>query len=192
MRQVETSGWPIWMPDAASASVTDLLSEARERTDGLLNGWAERVEQEVGGREGQALAYALRTPGKRVRAALLLAAYRAVGGEASAIGGVAAAVETVHTYSLVHDDLPCMDNDDLRRGRPTTHKAFDVATATLAGYLLVPVAARLLAVAARELGLSSPTLGRMAAELFQAGGIEGMVGGQWLDLEAAGGALALR
>ena len=137
------------MPEAASASVTDLLSEAREQTDGLLNGWAERLEQEVGGREGQALAYALRTPGKRVRAALLLAAYRAVGGESTAIGGVAAAVETVHTYSLVHDDLPCMDNDDLRRGRPTTHRAFDVATATLAGYLLVPVAARILATSAR-------------------------------------------
>jgi farnesyl diphosphate synthase len=172
------------MPEAASASVTDLLSEARERTDGLLNGWAERLEQEVGGREGQALAYALRTPGKRVRAALLLAAYRAVGGNSSSIGGVAAAVETVHTYSLVHDDLPCMDNDDLRRGRPTTHKAFDVATATLAGYLLVPVAARLLAASAGQLRLPPEILGQMAEELFDAGGIEGMVGGQWLDLEA--------
>jgi farnesyl diphosphate synthase len=172
------------MPEAASASVTDLLSEARERTDGLLNGWAERVEQEVGGREGQALAYALRTPGKRVRAALLLAAYRAVGGESPSIGGVAAAVETVHTYSLVHDDLPCMDNDDLRRGRPTTHRAFDVATATLAGYLLVPVAARILATSAEQLRLPSQILGQMAEELFDAGGIEGMVGGQWLDLEA--------
>jgi geranylgeranyl pyrophosphate synthase len=172
------------MPEAASASVTDLLSEARERTDGLLNGWAERLEQEVGGREGQALAYALRTPGKRVRAALLLAAYRAVDGELPAIGGVAAAVETVHTYSLVHDDLPCMDNDDLRRGRPTTHRAFDVPTATLAGYLLVPVAARILAESAGELRLPMQTLGQMAEELFDAGGIEGMVGGQWLDLEA--------
>jgi farnesyl diphosphate synthase len=172
------------MPEAASASVTDLLSEARERTDGLLNGWAERLEQEVGGREGQALAYALRTPGKRVRAALLLAAYRAVGGNSSSIGGVAAAVETVHTYSLVHDDLPCMDNDDLRRGRPTTHKAFDVATATLAGYLLVPVAARILAASAGQLRLPPEILGQMAEELFDAGGIEGMVGGQWLDLEA--------
>jgi farnesyl diphosphate synthase len=172
------------MPEAASASVTELLSEARGMTDGLLNGWAERLEQEVGGREGQALAYALRTPGKRVRAGLLLAAYRAAGGESPAIGGVAAAVETVHTYSLVHDDLPCMDNDDLRRGRPTTHRAFDVATGTLAGYLLVPVAARILATSARELGLSSQILGQMAEELFDAGGIEGMVGGQWLDLEA--------
>src|SRR5918998_6350565 len=152
------------MPEAASASVTDLLSEARERTDGLLNGWAERVEEEVGGREGRALAYALRTPGKRVRAALLLAAYRSVGGESPSIGGVAAAVETVHTYSLVHDDLPCMDNDDLRRGRPTAHRAFDVPTATRVGFLLVPVAARLLAVAARELDLPAAALGRMAAE----------------------------
>jgi geranylgeranyl pyrophosphate synthase len=172
------------MAEAASASVTDLLSEARKQTDGLLNGWAERLEQEVGGREGQALAYALRTPGKRVRAALLLAAYRAVGGESTAISGVAAAVETVHTYSLVHDDLPCMDNDDLRRGRPTTHRAFDVATATLAGYLLVPVAARILATSARQLRLPTQILGEMAEELFDAGGIEGMVGGQWLDLEA--------
>src|SRR5919107_3241636 len=172
------------MPEAPSASVTDLLSEARDRTDGLLDGWAERLDQEVGGREGQALAYALRTPGKRVRAALLLAAYRAVGGESTAISGVAAAVETVHTYSLVHDDLPCMDNDDLRRGRPTTHRAFDVATATLAGYLLVPVAARILAVSAGQLRLPTKILGEMAEQLFDAGGIEGMVGGQWLDLEA--------
>ena len=172
------------MAEAASASVTDLLREARKQTDGLLNGWAERLEQEVGGREGQALAYALRTPGKRVRAALLLAAYRAVGGASPAIGGVAAAVETVHTYSLVHDDLPCMDNDDLRRGRPTTHRAFDVATATLAGYLLVPVAARILATSATQLRLPIQILGQMAEELFDAGGIEGMVGGQWLDLEA--------
>jgi geranylgeranyl pyrophosphate synthase len=172
------------MPEAASASATDLLSEARERTDGLLNGWAERLEQEVGGREGQALAYALRTPGKRVRAALLLAAYRAAGGESPAIDGVAAAVETVHTYSLIHDDLPCMDNDDLRRGRPTTHRAFDVPTATLVGYLLVPVAARILATSARQLRLPTQILGQMAEELFDGGGIEGMVGGQWLDLEA--------
>jgi farnesyl diphosphate synthase len=172
------------MPEAAPAAVADLLAEARERTDGLLGTWAERLGEEVGGRQGQALSYALRTPGKRVRAALLMAAYRAIGGRSPAIAGVAAAVETVHTYSLVHDDLPCMDDDDLRRGRPTTHRAFDVSTATRVGFLLVPVAARLLAVAAGELRLSTKTIGAMAGALFQAGGIEGMVGGQWLDLEA--------
>jgi geranylgeranyl pyrophosphate synthase len=172
------------MPEAASPPVADLLGEARERTDELLGSWAERLEGEIGGREGQALGYALRTPGKRVRAALLTAAYRALGGQSPAIAGVAAAVETVHTYSLVHDDLPCMDDDDLRRGRPTTHRAFDVSTATRVGFLLVPVAARLLAVATGELRLSNQTIGRMGEELFHAGGIEGMVGGQWLDLEA--------
>src|SRR5215207_11595655 len=135
---------------AAGAKATDLLLEAREAIDTLLGDWSERLGAEVGGREGQALAYALRTPGKRVRAALLLAAYRAAGGESPAIDGVAAAVETVHTYSLVHDDLPCMDDDDLRRGRPTTHRRFDVATATRVGFLLVPVAARVLAAAAAE------------------------------------------
>ena len=161
-----------------------LLSEARERTDALLASWADRLRDEIGGRQGEALAYALRTPGKRVRAALVLAAYRSVGGTSPGIAGVAAAVETVHAYSLVHDDLPCMDDDDLRRGRPTTHRRFDVPTATTVGFLMVPIAAQVLASAAEAMELPAATLGRMASELFQAGGIEGMVGGQWLDLEA--------
>ena len=173
------------------ALANDLLLEARESIDTLLGDWAEHLQADLGGREGQALAYALKTPGKRVRAALLFASYRSVGGQSLGIAGVAAAVETVHAYSLVHDDLPCMDNDDLRRGRPTAHRVFDVPTATRVGFLLVPVAARLLAVAARELNLSSAALGRMAYELFQAGGVEGMVGGQWLDLEAEGRVLTL-
>jgi geranylgeranyl diphosphate synthase, type II len=176
---------------AARANATDLLLEAREAIDSLLGDWAERLAAEIGGPDGQALSYALRTPGKRVRAALLIAAYRAAGGHSPGIAGIAAAVETVHAYSLVHDDLPCMDDDDLRRGRPTTHRAFDVPAATRAGYLLVPVAARLLAVGAAELDLSAESLGRMAAELFRAGGVEGMVGGQWLDLEAERRALSL-
>jgi farnesyl diphosphate synthase/geranylgeranyl diphosphate synthase type II len=175
----------------STSAAADLLTEARERTDALLATWAERLRAEVGGRHGEALAYALDTPGKRVRAALVLGAYRAVGGASPAIAGVAAAVETVHTYSLVHDDLPCMDDDDLRRGRPTTHRRYDVPTATRVGFLLVPVAARVLAAAAGDLGLPPAVLGRMAIELFQAGGIEGMVGGQWLDLEAERRALTL-
>ena len=139
--------------ESSPPSADDLLAEAREHTDALLDRWAERLLAEIGGRHGEALAYALRTPGKRVRAALVLAAYRSVGGQAPGIAGVAAAVEIVHTYSLVHDDLPCMDDDDLRRGRPTTHRQFDVPTATRVGFLLVPVAARVLAAAADELGL---------------------------------------
>jgi geranylgeranyl pyrophosphate synthase len=179
------------MTDLAARSAADLLAEARDRTDHILEQWALRLRREVPGKDGDALVYALATPGKRVRAALLLASYRAVGGESPAVAEVAAAVETVHTYSLVHDDLPCMDDDDLRRGRPTTHRAFDVPTATRAGYMLVPVAARVLAAAAASLRLPPAALSRMAVELFRAGGIEGMVGGQWLDLEAEGRALAL-
>ncbi|HEY7635772.1 MAG TPA: farnesyl diphosphate synthase [Gemmatimonadales bacterium] len=179
------------MAEVASRAATELLSEARDQVDQLLDRCAGRLEHELGGRQGKAVAYALRTPGKRVRAALVISCYRAVGGRASGIAGVAAAVETVHTYSLVHDDLPCMDDDDLRRGRPTTHRRFDVPTATRAGYLLVPVAARVLAAAATELGLSPAALGQMAGELFQAGGVEGMVGGQWLDLEAENRTLSL-
>lgn len=167
-----------------------LLAEARTATDAIMESWAQRLLSEGDG-DGPALAYALRSPGKRVRAALVIASYRALGGNSAAIASVAAAVETVHTYSLVHDDLPCMDDDDLRRGRPTTHRAFDVTTATRVGYRLVPAAAMVLSQAARDLQLDSATLGRMAEELFQASGIEGMVGGQWLDLEAEQRALDL-
>jgi farnesyl diphosphate synthase len=84
-----------------------------------------------------------------------------------------------------------MDDDDLRRGRPTTHRKFDVPTATRVGFLLVPVAARVLAAAADEMALPPATLRRMAETLFEAGGIEGMVGGQWLDLEAERRSLTL-
>ncbi len=164
--------------------VAPILAEARQRVDGLLGAWSERVQTFVPGRTGEALGYSLTTPGKRVRAALVISAYRSVGGISPAIAAVAAAVETVHTYSLVHDDLPCMDDDDLRRGRATTHRAYDVPTATRVGFLLVPVAALVLAQATKDLVLSSELLGRMARELFEAGGIEGMVGGQWMDLEA--------
>jgi geranylgeranyl pyrophosphate synthase len=179
------------MAEAVSSSADELLAEARDATETQLERWARRLETDVPGPEGAALGYALRSPGKRVRAALVLAAYRSVGGRSGAIAGVAAAVETVHTYSLVHDDLPCMDDDDLRRGRPTTHRRFSVPIATRVGYLLVPVAAQVLAEAAAGLELADQELGRMATTLFEAGGIEGMVGGQWLDLEAEGRLLEL-
>lgn len=175
-------------PDAGAER---MLQESRERTDAILEAWAVRLQREFPGRQGEAMAYALRSPGKRVRPALVMAAYRACGGGSPSIVGIAAAVETVHTYSLVHDDLPCMDDDDLRRGRPTTHRRFDVPTATRVGFLLVPIAARVLAEACRSLGLSDAEAGTLAAELFTAGGIAGMVGGQWLDLEAEGRALEL-
>jgi len=174
-------------PDSAEA----LLTEARELTDARLSARADLLRRFPGGRDGEALAYALGTAGKRVRPALVLASYRAAGGRSPGIAGIAAAVEIVHTYSLVHDDLPCMDDDAQRRGRPTTHVAFDVATATRAGFIMVPVAVEELARGAAELGLDDERLGRMAGLLLEASGIRGMVGGQWLDLEAEGKSLDL-
>lgn len=172
------------MAEEASQEARRLLDEARALVDARLEVWADRMAREVPGQLGEALAYALRSPGKRVRPALLLSAARAIGGDAHAVLEVATAVEIVHTYSLVHDDLPCMDDDAMRRGRPTTHRAFDVATATRVGFLLVPVAAEALAEAAESLALDPEARRALAVELFEAGGIRGMVGGQWLDLEA--------
>ncbi len=162
----------------------DLLEATRQRMNTRLAVWAARRQARRPGPDGEAIAYAVASPGKRVRAALVRASFHACGGASDDIDEVAAAVEIVHAYSLVHDDLPCMDNDELRRGRPTTHRAFDVPTATRAGFLMVPVAAEALASAADLLGLDAPRLGRMAQVLFAASGVEGMVGGQWLDLEA--------
>ncbi len=99
---------------------------------------------------------------------------------------LAAAVEVVHAYSLVHDDLPCMDNDDLRRGRPTTHRAFDVRTATVAGYHMVALGARVLDAGLAALALEPSRRRAIALELFRAAGAGGMIGGQALDLEAEG------
>lgn len=179
------------MVEHPSGYALRLVEEARELVDGRLEFWAQRIAREVPGRLGEALAYALRSPGKRVRPALVLAAARAVGGDPLAAVAVATAVEIVHTYSLVHDDLPCMDDDELRRGRPTTHRAFDVPTATRVGFLLVPLAAEVLAEAAETLGLPVEEQQALATELLEAGGIRGMVGGQWLDLEAEGAQLDL-
>ncbi|MDZ4675147.1 MAG: polyprenyl synthetase family protein [Gemmatimonadota bacterium] len=168
------------------ATVESLLAAGRARIDVRLEALASQLEGEHPGQVGMALGYALRSPGKRVRPALVLAAYRAAGGMASAIDGVATAVEVVHTYSLVHDDLPCMDDDATRRGRPTTHVVFGVDTATRVGWLLVPVAVEALTRAAVDLGLGNPRLATMGAVLLEASGIRGMVGGQWLDLAGEG------
>jgi farnesyl diphosphate synthase len=135
-----------------------------------------------------AMAYAIDTGGKRLRPVLCLAAADAVQPETSATrtGRVraATALELIHTYSLVHDDLPCMDDDDLRRGRPTTHVRFDTPTAMLAGLALIPLACRLLHDAATSLGLSAHARAEAVRTLCRGAGAVGMVGGQVLDLAA--------
>ena len=137
-----------------------------------------------------AIRYSLRGEGKRLRAILLLCAYRAAGGNGEAYD-LAAAVEVVHAYSLVHDDLPCMDDDDMRRGRPTVHRAFGVSAATAAGLAMVPLAARCAIAATHVLQLPASVCGSILRELMGAAGAGGMIGGQLLDLDGEGLALSL-
>jgi len=130
-----------------------------------------------------AMRYSLLAGGKRIRPALLLECYVACGGELDSttrIMPAALAIECIHTYSLIHDDLPCMDDDDLRRGQPTCHKQFDEATAVLAADALHTLAFELLATA----DLSSDLRCELIRTLAIAAGCQGMVGGQVLDMQA--------
>ena len=162
---------------AASSGLAAYLADARARVDAVLEAWAVRGDEVI--------RYSLLGEGKRLRPTLVFAAHEALGGSgAEGVAELAAAVEVVHAYSLVHDDLPCMDDDDLRRGRPTAHRAFDVPRATRAGYQMVALAARVLAHGLDALGLSESGRRQIALELFRAAGAGGMIGGQALDLEA--------
>lgn len=158
----------------------DLAAVERE-----LSSLCALAHRELGLRLAEAVSYAALGGGKRIRAAIVCEAYRCAGGRSDP-SGLAAAVELLHTYSLVHDDLPCMDDDDTRRGRPTLHRAFDHDTALIAGVAMIPLAFLKLAHAGETLGLDSCTIGRLARELASAAGGGGMVGGQWLDLASEG------
>jgi len=133
----------------------------------------------------QAMRYSVMNGGKRVRPLLVYAACEALNGDKASADGGACAVELIHAYSLVHDDLPAMDDDDLRRGQPTTHKAFDEACAILAGDGLQSLAFE--AMAQAEHNPQDATLRlRMFAVLARAAGPAGMVGGQAIDLGSVG------
>ncbi|HVC43399.1 MAG TPA: farnesyl diphosphate synthase [Candidatus Binataceae bacterium] len=142
----------------------------------------------------EAMRYSLLAGGKRLRPILALAACEAVGGAIDAAMGFACAIEMIHTYSLVHDDLPCMDDDDLRRGRPTNHKVYGEAIATLAGDGLLTDAFKVLAQAAAQSGparIAPEALLDTIAELAEGAGSAGMVGGQVIDLLGEGRDLRL-
>ena len=133
-------------------------------------------------RLNQAIRHSLIDGGKRLRPILLLAAADAVGGDIEKLLRFACALECIHTYSLIHDDLPAMDDDDLRRGRPTCHKQFDDATAILAGDALLTLAFEL---AAQPIaGVAASDSLAMVVQLAQDAGIHGMVGGQMMDMQA--------
>ena len=173
------------MTPPAAFDVDAFLRAERARVNAALDAVASELAEGAPPALREAMRYALATPGKRLRPILCVSAYRVLHPHAlpEAVYRLACAVEVVHTYSLVHDDLPCMDDDDLRRGRPTVHVVYGHGAALLAGAALIPAAVRVLDGAARRLGLDTPARGRLVAELCRAGGAQGMVAGQWLDLQ---------
>lgn len=134
------------------------------------------------------MRYATLNGGKRVRACLVYATGAALGTDLASLDAPACALELIHSYSLVHDDLPCMDNDDLRRGQPSCHKAFDEATALLVGDALQTLAFQILA---EEIRLPPDKRAQMIAELARGAGSAGMAGGQAIDLAVTGKSMAL-
>ena len=160
-----------------------------------LRAWQERMEQAlaarlpaadaVPARLHEAMRYSVLGGGKRIRPALVFATAQALGLSEDQVEAAACAIEMIHVYSLVHDDLPAMDDDDLRRGRPTCHKAFDEATAILVGDALQPLAFELLANDARLPADPAVRL-KLVQLLAAASGTFGMVGGQAIDLAVEG------
>jgi geranylgeranyl pyrophosphate synthase len=173
-----------------SATGEHRAADRRAQVDAALARFCDEYLADVEPGTADAIRYSLLGEGKRLRAILLLSAFDAAGGQGNACE-LAAAVEVVHAYSLVHDDLPCMDDDDVRRGRPTVHRVYGVAAATAAGLAMVPLAVRCALGAARSLRLPPASCGAIVRELMRAAGAGGMIGGQLLDLEAEGLALSL-
>lgn len=162
----------------------------------ILQRWSPRVEETLdrvlppASREPrvlhEAMRYSVMAGGKRIRPILALAAYEACGGrDADSVLPAAAGLELIHTYSLIHDDLPAMDDDTLRRGKPTNHVVFGEAVAILAGDALQTLGASLLVCEPRGARLAARRV-RAAREVFRAVGSEGMAGGQALDLAETG------
>jgi geranylgeranyl pyrophosphate synthase len=163
------------------------MGTGRQRVDTALSGWLP-PENKHPARLHQAMRYAALNGGKRVRPTLVYAAGAALGVTADQLDAPACAVELIHAYSLVHDDLPAMDDDDLRRGKPTVHKAYDEATAILTGDALQALAFHILAHDAQMTVPAEMRL-RMIDLLSEAAGSRGMVGGQAIDLAAVGQSL---
>ncbi len=167
----------------------------RENFPALLKSWQARMEtalasrlpdaDEKPARLHQAMRYSTLGGGKRIRPALVFATARTLGIPEAQVEAIACAIEFVHAYSLIHDDLPAMDDDDLRRGRPTCHMAFDEATAILAGDALQSLAFQVLAADA-SLTVTAETRLRLIDLLGEASGTFGMAGGQAIDLAAQG------
>ena len=160
--------------------LNNYLKEKRKLVDSFLKIYisAKKKQKDCPKNLAEAMGYALTAGGKRVRPILAIASYEAAGGKSESILPVASSIELIHTYSLVHDDLPAMDDDDFRRNKPTTHKAFGEAEAILAGDALLTDAFNIISHAAAK-----PTLLlKVINELSYGSGPEGMVGGQSMDI----------
>jgi len=156
------------------------LDGVRQAIDARLDEWLPAAG-DAPARLHQAMRYSVFAGGKRIRPVLAVLACRAAGGPDDAAMPAACALECIHTYSLIHDDLPAMDDDDFRRGRPSNHKAFDEPTAILAGDALLTIAFEIATNTADAAAAAS-----VVGELAFAAGWAGMVGGQMADLEAEG------
>jgi geranylgeranyl diphosphate synthase type II len=174
------------MKPESPIDVRELMAELARPVNAALDDCLAKLSQDCPPRLREAMHYSLLAPGKRLRPVLVLLACEACGRDAAAAMPAACAIEMIHTYSLIHDDLPAMDDDDLRRGRPTCHKQFDEATAILAGDGLLTLAFEVLA---RDLAPADVALA-CVRELGSASGAEGMVGGQMADLEAEDGGVS--
>lgn len=166
------------------------LQAYREERIALVDAALDRFLPTAGLYPGQlheAMRYSVFAGGKRVRPILTLAACEAVGGDSQLALPAACALEMIHTYSLIHDDLPAMDDDDFRRGRPTNHKVFGEATAILAGDALHTEAFALLADPEVNAGLSATQRCAVIRLIARSAGAFGMVGGQVADMDAEGG-----
>jgi geranylgeranyl diphosphate synthase type II len=161
------------------------LVEQCARIDAALDRFLPK-ETELPHSIHKAMRYSVFAGGKRVRPILMLAACQAVGGETERAIPAACAMEMIHTYSLIHDDLPAMDDDDFRRGNPTNHKVFGEATAILAGDALLTEAFRLTSDVRHNVGCNPAGVLAVIHEIATCAGSYGMVGGQVVDMESEG------
>ena len=166
----------------------DLKSYLRERAalvDAALDRWLPGSTA-MPARLHDAMRYSVFAGGKRLRPVLIIAACEAVGGAPERVLHAACAMEMIHTYSLIHDDLPAMDDDDFRRGRPTNHKVYGEANAILAGDALLTEAFRLLADPGANAGIDPAVTLKVIETVARCAGSQGMVGGQVVDMESEG------
>ena len=165
------------------------LKDQADRINQAVDGFIEKSDEED--RLVNAMRYSLMAGGKRIRPILCLASADAVGGDPEEAIPVACALEMIHTYSLIHDDLPAMDNDNLRRGKPTCHIAFDEATAILCGDALLTLAFQILSGPPTTEAASALKRMEIVHVLARAAGYQGMIQGQMLDIASEGTRLAL-